>query len=188
MKQDAGGSSTQPRTGQAPPPAGRHEFHLRFIQRFVDPAFDSQHDVIAGLEEIAFEAYTEGRKSPHSRPAGRGYADPGHELSDAYPKHLAGRAMAWSSTAMSPVSRASAAPCPIGSTGWAWSTPASPAVWTATSAISKPYFGSHEALDRDDDVQQETVNAARAVLKAVSALRRGELQPVDAGLTSPRQK
>ena len=80
----AAGSSTQPRIGQAPPPAERHEFHLRFVQRFVDPAFDSQRDAIDKLEEIAFQAYTEGRKAPHARPAGEGYADPGYELSDEW--------------------------------------------------------------------------------------------------------
>ena len=79
---DSGGGSIQPRTGQAPAPAGREEFHLRFVQRFADPAFDSQREAIARLEDIAFQAYTEGRKAPRARPAGAGYADPAYELSD----------------------------------------------------------------------------------------------------------
>jgi multimeric flavodoxin WrbA len=96
------GSSTQPRTGQAPPPAERQEFHLRFVQRFVDPAFDSQREAIAKLEQIAFEAYSEGRKAPNTRPAGAGYADPAYELSDewrATAENLQAAQQRWADTA-----------------------------------------------------------------------------------------
>ena len=79
-----GRSPVKPRTGQAPAPAKRAEFHLRFVQRFEDPAFDAQREAIAKLEEIAFQAYTEGRKAPNVKPAGKGYADPSYALSDEW--------------------------------------------------------------------------------------------------------
>jgi hypothetical protein len=37
-------------------------------------------------------------------------------------------------------------------------------------------------------VQEEVRNVARAVLQTAQKLRRGELQPPDAGLKQPRQK
>ena len=48
---------------------------------FVDPAFRSEDQAIARLEEIAWQAYTEGRKAPLTRKAGPGYADPDYDLS-----------------------------------------------------------------------------------------------------------
>ena len=52
----------------------------------------------------------------------------------------------------------------------------------------QPYATSHDALDKDEAVQEETRNVARALTRAVRALRTGELQPPDAGLKPPRQK
>ena len=54
----------------------------------------------------------------------------------------------------------------------------------------EPYATSHDALDRDEAVQEEVRNAARALVAAVEALRRGET--LDAGaaaqLRNPRPK
>jgi multimeric flavodoxin WrbA len=52
----------------------------------------------------------------------------------------------------------------------------------------EPYALNHEALDRDHAFQEETRNAARALVKAVKLMRRGELAQPDAGLREPRQK
>lgn len=50
------------------------------------------------------------------------------------------------------------------------------------------YARSHEALDRDEAVQEEVRNVARAVMAAVKALREGRLSRPDAGLQRPRPK
>lgn len=52
----------------------------------------------------------------------------------------------------------------------------------------EPYATSHQALDRDQDVQEETRNAARALLEAVAQLRKGELSTPGRSLHAPRQK
>lgn len=69
------------RKGQAPQPLTREEFGRRFRQQFDDPLFDAESDSVARLEAIAWQAYSDARKSPRSRPAGEGFADPRHELS-----------------------------------------------------------------------------------------------------------
>ena len=52
----------------------------------------------------------------------------------------------------------------------------------------EPYATSHEALDRDTDVQEEVRNVARAVANAVRELRAGTLSRPDAKLERPRKK
>jgi multimeric flavodoxin WrbA len=52
----------------------------------------------------------------------------------------------------------------------------------------EPYATSHEALDRDLAVQEETRNVARAVTAAVAELRAAQLQPAKPALTRPRPK
>jgi multimeric flavodoxin WrbA len=52
----------------------------------------------------------------------------------------------------------------------------------------KPYATSHEELDADAAVQEETRNAARALAAAIKALRQGKLIVPDAGLKAPRRK
>jgi multimeric flavodoxin WrbA len=69
------------RTGQAPAVLTRSEFHDRFIQSFVDPAFRAEDEAISRVEAVAWQAYHEGRKAPITRPAGPGYADPDYPLS-----------------------------------------------------------------------------------------------------------
>lgn len=56
------------RKGQAPGKLVRAEFSVRFRASFIDPAFHAEDQSIARLEEIAWQAYTEGRKLPsHGR-------------------------------------------------------------------------------------------------------------------------
>jgi multimeric flavodoxin WrbA len=52
----------------------------------------------------------------------------------------------------------------------------------------EPYFNSHDTLDKDSDVQEETRQAALAVAQAVVALRAGQLQAVQPRTTRPRPK
>jgi multimeric flavodoxin WrbA len=52
----------------------------------------------------------------------------------------------------------------------------------------EPYATSHDALDRDRDVQEEVRNVARAVVEAVRESRAGRLSEPDANLESPRPK
>lgn len=69
------------RKGQAPPHLPRMEFNTRFRAPFKDPAFRAEDTSIDRLEEIAWQAYTEGRKAPFTQKAGPGYADPDYALS-----------------------------------------------------------------------------------------------------------
>jgi multimeric flavodoxin WrbA len=52
----------------------------------------------------------------------------------------------------------------------------------------EPYTTSHDALDQDEALQQETRNAARALVEAVKLSRSGQLKQPDAQLSEPRQK
>ena len=52
----------------------------------------------------------------------------------------------------------------------------------------EPYWNSHDALDRDEAVQAEARNVAKAVVQAVGLLRRGELDRPGEGLPVPRRK
>jgi multimeric flavodoxin WrbA len=52
----------------------------------------------------------------------------------------------------------------------------------------EPYATSHEALDRDTAVQEETRNVARSLVAAVQAIRQGAWPDPGAGLVWPRPK
>jgi multimeric flavodoxin WrbA len=52
----------------------------------------------------------------------------------------------------------------------------------------EPYATSHEALDRDEAVQEETRNVARAVAQVTAALRQGLLDSALAAQPAPRPK
>ena len=62
----------------------RAAFRARFEAAFFDPSFDAERDAIERLGEIAWHNYCEGRKAPHTRKAGAGFADPDYELSDEW--------------------------------------------------------------------------------------------------------
>ncbi len=64
------------RTGQGSTRLSKAEFQRRWKERFADPAFDPEREKIDRLAEIAWEAYDDHRKSPHSRKAGPSFADP----------------------------------------------------------------------------------------------------------------
>jgi multimeric flavodoxin WrbA len=52
----------------------------------------------------------------------------------------------------------------------------------------EPYASSHEALDRDEALQEEVRNVARAVVQAVAEVRAGKLAAPDRDIQGPRQK
>ena len=69
------------RKGQAPEMLSREEFGLRFRAPYLDPMFDTEVEAIARLEEIAWQTYSDGRKSPITSKAGAQFADPDYGLS-----------------------------------------------------------------------------------------------------------
>lgn len=74
----------RPRKGQAPDTLSRDAFGERFRQRFVDPGFDAERQALERLEQIAWEAYDGGRKSPRTVKAGPAFADPQFDLSQEW--------------------------------------------------------------------------------------------------------
>jgi multimeric flavodoxin WrbA len=72
---------TTVRKGQAPPKLSRQEFHERFHSFFMDPAYDKQPEALAHVEDIAWDAYSNSRKAPHTQKAGQEFADPDYDLS-----------------------------------------------------------------------------------------------------------
>ncbi|MEH6438055.1 flavodoxin family protein [Massilia sp. DD77] len=72
---------TTVRKGQAPAKLGRDEFHLRFRRAFQDPAYDALDAELKAIEDVAWDAYTHGRKAPRTVKAGPGFADPDYDLS-----------------------------------------------------------------------------------------------------------
>jgi multimeric flavodoxin WrbA len=61
-------------------PLTRDQFRQRFMQRFDDSAFDDVRDELERVCERAWDGYRDYRKSPRTKPAGEGYADPAFEL------------------------------------------------------------------------------------------------------------
>ena len=55
-------------------------FRARFFERFYDPAFEGVRDQLERVFLVAWDAYRESRKSPRTRKAGPGFADPDFEL------------------------------------------------------------------------------------------------------------
>lgn len=72
---------TKVRKGQAPAKLSRVQFRSRFEQAFYDPAFASESDALSRIENVAWDAYSDGRKAPVTRKAGKGFTDPAYDLS-----------------------------------------------------------------------------------------------------------
>ncbi len=69
------------RKGMPPVELTKDEFAARMRQRFHDPAFETLGPEIEKIVEAAWDAYSNYRKAPYTRPAGPGFADPEYELS-----------------------------------------------------------------------------------------------------------
>ena len=65
---------------QAPVQLSREEFTRRLSERLYDPAFDEVREHVDEVVRVAWEGYEEYRKSPRTRKAGPGFADPEVEL------------------------------------------------------------------------------------------------------------
>ncbi|MGN6310189.1 MAG: flavodoxin family protein [Xanthobacteraceae bacterium] len=58
----------------------KDEFEQRFRDRFRDPAFSNLSDSLQGVIDAAWDGYHHSRKSPLTREAGPGFADPYYEI------------------------------------------------------------------------------------------------------------
>ena len=70
----------QPRKGMPSPELDEAEFRSRFFTQFRDPAFDALASELDRVAAVAWDAYSDGRKSPHTRKAGPEFADPAYDL------------------------------------------------------------------------------------------------------------
>jgi multimeric flavodoxin WrbA len=58
----------------------RDEFEKRYRRRFADPVFEPLQRELDAIIGAAWDAYSHSRKSPVTRKAGPGFADPGYDL------------------------------------------------------------------------------------------------------------
>jgi hypothetical protein len=59
----------------------REEFEKRYRSRFKDPAFKQLERELDAIVAAAWDGYSNSRKSPVTRKAGPGFADPEYEMS-----------------------------------------------------------------------------------------------------------
>jgi hypothetical protein len=59
----------------------REEFEKRYRSRFIDPAFKPLDRELSAIVDAAWDAYRNSRKSPVTRKAGPGFADPDNDIS-----------------------------------------------------------------------------------------------------------
>ncbi|HET6526856.1 flavodoxin family protein [Sphingopyxis sp.] len=57
------------------------EFLSRYLEQFIDDGFDEVRGQLDRVAEVAWQAYRDERKSPHTVKAGKGFADPDYDLS-----------------------------------------------------------------------------------------------------------
>lgn len=74
-------SSPKVRTGQGPGQLEFAEFRRRFLAKYYDPSFQEKQQSIEDLLATAWSNYSQSRKSPITRKAGAGFADPDYDLS-----------------------------------------------------------------------------------------------------------
>jgi multimeric flavodoxin WrbA len=80
MSTESSPATPRVRKGQGDVKLSREEFVRRLGERFYDPAFDAVRGEIDRVMQIAWEGYDEYRRSPRTRKAGPGFADPEFEL------------------------------------------------------------------------------------------------------------
>jgi hypothetical protein len=69
------------RKGMPPVKLSRQEFGKRYRGRFIDPVFRPLTRELDAIVAAAWDAYSHSRKSPVTRKAGPGFADPDYEIS-----------------------------------------------------------------------------------------------------------
>lgn len=70
----------EPRKGMPSPQLDEAEFRQRFLSTFADPAFDPLKSELNKVAGAAWDGYINARKSPRTRKAGAGYADPEYDM------------------------------------------------------------------------------------------------------------
>lgn len=75
-------SESDPRKGMPSPQIDRATFRARFLAQFRDPGFDALSGELERIVAAAWDAYSNSRKSPRTRKAGPGFADPDYDLSE----------------------------------------------------------------------------------------------------------
>lgn len=70
----------EPRKGTPDPTLDETEYRRRFLGQFQDPAFDGLRAELDRIAAAAWDAYSHHRKSPRTRKAGPGFADPDYDL------------------------------------------------------------------------------------------------------------
>ena len=73
-------TAPEPRKGSPSPRLDEGEFKRRFLSQYPDPAFDPIRADLDRVAGAAWDAYANERKSPQTRKAGPGYADPDYDL------------------------------------------------------------------------------------------------------------
>ena len=69
-----------PRKGMPEVRLDEAEYKRRFRSQYTDPAFDPLQTELERLANAAWDGYRNSRKSPHTRKAGPGYADPDYDM------------------------------------------------------------------------------------------------------------
>src|SRR5688572_3698591 len=62
-------------------PLTKAQFRERFFAKFYDPAYDKFRPELEKVCEVSWDGYSQSRKAPRTRPAGKAYADPRYQLS-----------------------------------------------------------------------------------------------------------
>jgi multimeric flavodoxin WrbA len=70
----------EPRQGMPSPQLDEVTFRQRFLSPYIDPAFSGLSEALDKIAGAAWDAYSNHRKSPNTRKAGPGYADPDYDL------------------------------------------------------------------------------------------------------------
>lgn len=71
----------EPRKGTPEVRLDEAEFKRRFLAQYVDPGFDPLRTELDRIAAVAWDAYRNGRKAPHTRKAGPEFTDPDYDLS-----------------------------------------------------------------------------------------------------------
>src|ERR1700761_8905497 len=70
----------EPRKGMPSPRLDEQTFKKRFLDRYIDPAFEPLSAELDKIAAAAWDAYAHERKSPKTRKAGPDFADPDYDL------------------------------------------------------------------------------------------------------------
>ena len=73
-------SAPPPRKGMPSPRLHKGQFRARYLERFEDPGFGAMRGELDRIADIAWDAYRDERKSPHTVKAGKQFADPDYDL------------------------------------------------------------------------------------------------------------